>query len=55
MKHKSNLSYNNEWSWSQLTYCELETDVEEKAVHGWRKLGQAHMGRLVQSKHQVPL
>lgn len=42
------LSMNNEWSWSRLVCCRLETDVGvvgEKAAHGWRNLGQALVGR----------
>lgn len=36
---------NNEWSWPWLVCRELEADVGEKAMHGWRNLGQPHMGR----------
>lgn len=37
---------NNEWSRSRLVCRGLKADVwEREAVHGWRYLGQAHMGR----------
>lgn len=46
VKHESNSSVNNEWSWSRLVCRRLEADVGEKtATHGWRYLGQPHMGR----------